>query len=124
MTQPELFELYDLRVSVESIRGTCTCNHKVGDAFELHGGQLSLPGPNASFCVFALQSTLPLLPAKQRPLQPADWMQTDTHVVCPDPLCGVVMRIARIGTRTVRHADVSAVPLPSSVESPDSGGPD
>jgi uncharacterized repeat protein (TIGR04076 family) len=119
MTESETFELYDLRVNIESIQGTCTCNHQVGDAFELRGGQLSLPGPNPSFCVFALQSTLPLLPAKQRPLQPADWMQTDTRVVCPDPLCGVVMRIERIGARQVRHADVSAVPLPSS-----SGGPD
>jgi uncharacterized repeat protein (TIGR04076 family) len=52
-----------------------------------------------------------LLPAKQRPLQPNDWMTTDTRVVCPDPLCGVVMRIDRINRRTVRHADVSAVPL-------------
>jgi uncharacterized repeat protein (TIGR04076 family) len=119
MTESETFELYDLRVSIESIQGTCTCNHQVGDAFELRGGQLSLPGPNTSFCVFALQSTLPLLPAKQRPLQPADWMQTDSRVVCPDPLCGVVMRIERIGARQVRHADVSAVPLPSSAGGPD-----
>jgi len=65
-----------------------------------------------SFCVYALQSTLPLLPAKQRRLQPADWMQTDTRVICPDPLCGVVMRIDRTELRRVRHSDVSAVPLP------------
>ena len=119
MSQSETFELYDLRVSIESIRGTCTCNHQVGDVFELRGGQMSLPGPNASFCIYALQSTLPLLPAKQRPLQPADWMHTDTQVICPDPVCGVVMRIARIGAREVRHADVSAVPLPTT-----SGGPE
>jgi uncharacterized repeat protein (TIGR04076 family) len=107
----ESFELFDLRVSIEAIGGTCTCGHQVGDSFELRGGQLSLPGPNPSFCVYALQSTLPLLPAKQRPLQPADWMQTDTHVVCPDPLCGVVMRIDRVATRRLLHSDVSAVPL-------------
>ncbi|MBV9578590.1 MAG: TIGR04076 family protein [Chloroflexi bacterium] len=111
--------MYDLRVSVESIGGTCTCNHQVGDAFELRGGQLSLPGPNTSFCLYALQSTLPLLPAKQRPLQPADWMQTDTRVVCPDPLCGVVMHIERMDSHRVRHADVSAVPLPLTPGGPD-----
>jgi uncharacterized repeat protein (TIGR04076 family) len=111
MTAPETFELFDLRVTVEEIRGTCTCDHQVGDAFELRGGHLSLPGPNRSFCVYALQSTLPLLPAKQRPLQPADWMQTDTRVACPDPLCGLIMRIDRIARREVRHSDVSAVPL-------------
>jgi uncharacterized repeat protein (TIGR04076 family) len=109
----DTFELFDLSISIEEIRGTCTCGHAVGDFFELRGGQLSLP-EGQSFCVYALQSTLPLLPAKQRPLQPADWMQTDTRVVCPDPLCGVVMRIDRTERRTVRHDDVSAVPLPSA----------
>ena len=104
------FELFDLRVTIEEIRGRCTCDHAVGDWFEVHGGKLSLP-PERAFCLFALQSTIPLLPAKQRPLHPNDWMTTDTRVVCPDPLCGVVMRIDRTDRRTVRHADVSAVPL-------------
>lgn len=108
------FELFDLRIRVEEIRGQCTCGHSVGDSFALQGGQLSLPGPNRSFCLYALQSALPLLPAKQRPLQPADWMETDTRVVCPDPLCGVVMHIERTTRREVRHSDVSAVPMPEN----------
>jgi uncharacterized repeat protein (TIGR04076 family) len=102
------FELFDLRVVVEEIRGTCTCDHAVGDAFELRGGKLSLP-EGRSFCLYALQAAVPLLPAKQRRLDPNDWMATDTRVVCPDPLCGVVMRIDRVGRRTLRHDDVSAV---------------
>ena len=56
-------------------------------------------------------STLPLLPAKQRLLQSNDWMSTDTRVVCPDPLCGTVMRIDRTERRVLHHGDVSAVPL-------------
>jgi uncharacterized repeat protein (TIGR04076 family) len=108
MSTDDTFELYDLKISVEEIRGTCTCDHVVGDYFELRGGKLSLPAER-SFCVYALQSTLPLLPAKQRPLHPMDWMTTDTRVICPDPLCGVVMRIDRIARRSVRHADTSAV---------------
>jgi uncharacterized repeat protein (TIGR04076 family) len=111
------FELFDLRIEIEEIRGICTCGHNVGDAFELQGGKLSLPAGEA-FCIYALQSTLPLLPAKQRPLQANDWMTTDMRVICPDPLCGVVMRIARTGRRVLRHADTSAVPLGSSVPEP------
>jgi hypothetical protein len=38
-------------------------------------------------------------------------MSTDARVVCPDPLCGVVMAIERVGRRTLHHDDVSAVPL-------------
>src|SRR5712692_7719415 len=106
----DTFELFDLRITVVEIRGRCTCAQAVGDWFEVHGGKLSLP-PGQGFCLYALQSTIPLLPAKQRSLQANDWMSTDTHVVCPDPLCGVFMRIDRTAQRTVHHADVSAVPL-------------
>ena len=106
----DTFELYDLRVTVEEIRGTCTCDHAVGDSFELVSGKLGLP-PGQRFCLYALQAAIPLLPAKQRPLHPNDWMATDARVVCPDPLCGVVMLIERVSRRTLRHADVSAVPL-------------
>jgi uncharacterized repeat protein (TIGR04076 family) len=104
------FELWDLRVRVTDIRGQCTCGHAVGDYFELSGGQLSIP-QGRTFCLYALQSTLPLLPAKQRPLQPFDWMQSDAQVHCPDPLCGVIMTIERTRKRRFRHDDASAVPL-------------
>jgi uncharacterized repeat protein (TIGR04076 family) len=83
----------------------------VGDWFGLQSGKLTLPPGGSGFCVYALQSTLPLLPAKQRPLQANDWMQTDTRVICPDPLCGVVMRIDRVRPRRLHHAETSAVPL-------------
>src|SRR5258708_9409813 len=108
-------ELYDLRVTVEEVGGAGTCNQAAGDWFEVRGGQLSLP-PGQAFCLYALQSTIPLLPAKQRALQANDWMSTDPHVICPDPLCGVLMRIDRTAERTVHHADVSAVPLEVSPE--------
>lgn len=102
----DAFTLFDLRVVVEAITGTCTCNLQVGDSFELRGGTLFVP--DKGFCVYAIQSTVPLLPAKQRPLHPNDWMTTDTRVHCPDPACGTIMRIDRIAERTLRHGDVSA----------------
>ncbi|MCH8907684.1 MAG: TIGR04076 family protein [Candidatus Heimdallarchaeota archaeon] len=101
------FELYDLEITVESINGNCTCSMKVGDKFYLKGGKLSLP-PNDDFCLYALQSTLPLLPAKQRKNHPADWMETDSKVVCPDPACQLVMQISRSTLQTFNHDDVSA----------------
>lgn len=104
------FELYDLTIVVEAIEGTCTCAMAVGDCFYLHGGKLSLPA-GREFCVYALQSTLPLLPAKQRKNHPADWMETDARITCPDPACRLIMRVDRTGARTLQHDDVSAVPL-------------
>ena len=103
------FQLYDLAVVVESIEGNCTCNMAVGDRFFLRSGQLSLPD-GTDFCLYALQATLPLLPAKQRQNHPADWMETDARVVCPDPACRLTMRIDRLQPRTLRHDDVSPIP--------------
>ncbi|MEZ4700775.1 MAG: TIGR04076 family protein [Rhodothermales bacterium] len=104
------FTLYDLQISVESIDGHCTCTMRVGDCFYLRGGKLSLPA-GQDFCVYALQSTLPLLPAKQRKNHPADWMETDARVICPDPACKLIMRIERVASRVLDHDDVSPIPM-------------
>ena len=112
-TPPDEFQLYDLAVVVERIDGHCTCDMTVGDRFFLRSGKLSLPA-GAGFCLYALQATIPLLPAKQRPSHPADWMTTDHRVVCPDPACRLVMRIDRVGSRILRHDDVSPIPWDTS----------
>ena len=102
------FELYDLTVVVEKITGHCTCDMSEGDCFHLKGGKISMPD-GANFCLYALQSTIPLLPAKQRKNHAADWMETDARVVCPDPACGLIMRIDRQGLRVLDHDDVSPI---------------
>lgn len=109
MQSDDEFELYDLAVVVEAIEGHCTCAMAVGDCFYLRGGKLSLPA-GRDFCLYALQSAIPLLPAKQRHNHPADWMETDARVTCPDPACRLIMRIDRAGSRTLRHDDVSPIP--------------
>jgi len=106
--RPDQFELYDLKVEVESISGHCTCSMKVGDAFFMKGGKISLPD-GADFCLYALQASIPLLPAKQRKNHPADWMETDARIVCPDPACGLIMNILREKIRVLDHDDVSPI---------------
>ena len=106
--RPDQFELYDLKIVVESIGGHCTCEMKEGDCFFLKGGKISLPD-GKNFCLYAMQSTFPLLPAKQRKNHAADWMETDSRVVCPDPACGLIMRIDREDSRVLNHDDVSPI---------------
>lgn len=106
----DTFTLYDLRVEVVAGRGEMVCNHRVGDWFELSGENLSFP-PGQSFPLYPLAALLPLLPAKQRQTHANDWMTTDTDVACPDPHCGAVFRITRIGESTFRHSEVTVVPL-------------
>jgi uncharacterized repeat protein (TIGR04076 family) len=99
--------LHDLRVTVERIEGRSVCGLQVGDSFELtESSRLRIPD-GKHFCVFALQSVLPFLAAKQRELADEDWLAQDSLVACPDPDERVVMRIERIGERVLRTEDLT-----------------
>jgi uncharacterized repeat protein (TIGR04076 family) len=99
--------LYDLRVTVERIEGRSVCGLQVGDWFELtESSRLRIPA-GKHFCLYALQSILPLLPAKQRQLPDEDWLERDTLVACPDPDERVVMRIERIGERVLATEELT-----------------
>jgi uncharacterized repeat protein (TIGR04076 family) len=99
--------LYDLRVVVERIDGRSVCGLEVGDYFELtESSRIRIP-PGRHFCMYALQSVVPLLAAKQRRLEPGDWLELDSHVACPDPDERVIMRIERIGQRTMPTDDLT-----------------
>jgi uncharacterized repeat protein (TIGR04076 family) len=100
-------ELYDLRVTVERIEGRSVCGLRVGDYFELtESSRVRIP-EGRHFCIYALQAVLPLLPAKQRRLPDDDWLEQESLVCCPDPEERLVMRIERIGTRTLRAEDLT-----------------
>src|ERR1700729_467944 len=78
-------ELWDLRVTVESVEGRAVCGMAVGDYFDLpHSSRLSVPA-GRHFCIYALAAVLPLLAAKQRELEDDDWLNRESLVCCPDP---------------------------------------
>lgn len=107
----DAFTLYDLRVEVVATERPMVCNHRAGLWFTLSGENLAFP-PGETFPLYPLAALLPLLPAKQRPTHPHDWMTTDAEIACPDPYCGGRFRITRTGTSTFRHGEVTRVPLP------------
>jgi uncharacterized repeat protein (TIGR04076 family) len=99
--------LYDLRVTVERIEGRSVCGLEVGDYFDVtESNRIRIP-EGKHFCMYALQSVLPLLPAKQRRLPDSDWLEQDSLVCCPDPDERVVMRIERTGERVLRTEDLT-----------------
>ncbi len=99
--------LYDLRVTVEQIDGRSVCGLRVGDSFELtESSRLRIPA-GRHFCIYALQSVLPFLAAKQRQLPASDWLEQDSLVACPDPDERVIMRIERIARRTMQTDDLT-----------------
>jgi uncharacterized repeat protein (TIGR04076 family) len=106
------FELYDIRVVVVGCQPgkRMVCNHPIGSYFDVCGEELSLPA-GQSFPIYPLAALLPLIPAKQRETHAHDWMTTDTLIACPDPNCGGLFEIQRVGRRTFYHGDVTVVPL-------------
>ena len=103
----KLFELYDLRVTVEAIEGRSVCSMAVGDYFELtHSNRLCIP-EGKHFCVYALSAVLPLLAAKQRQLDANDWLETDSLVACPDPDERLIMRSERVRKRTMDSGELT-----------------
>jgi uncharacterized repeat protein (TIGR04076 family) len=101
------FALHDLRVTVAAIEGRSVCGLRVGDYFEVtESSRVRIP-EGRHFCLYALAAILPLLPAKQRALDPADWLAQDSLVACPDPEERLIMRIERIGRRELRAEDLT-----------------
>jgi uncharacterized repeat protein (TIGR04076 family) len=99
--------LYDLRITVERIEGRSVCGLEVGDYFELtESSRVRIP-EGRHFCVWAMQSVLPFLAAKQRRLPDEDWLEQDSLVCCPDPEERVVMRIERIRERALRTEELT-----------------
>ena len=109
MTDEAGFWLYDLRVETVLDGRTPVCRHVEGEHFRVEGENLVFEaGQRVS--MYALAALLPLLPAKQRLTDPADWMSTDAEVACPDPHCGGRFRIIREDKRWFSHAETTGLP--------------
>ena len=99
--------LFDIRVTVERIEGRSVCGLRVGDYFEVtESSRVRIP-EGRHFCLYALQSVLPLIPAKQRRLPAEDWLEQDSLVCCPDPDERVVMRIERLEERPLTTEELT-----------------
>ena len=93
--------MYELKVSVTKVMGTCTADPpmKRGDSFTVRDGDIRIPA-GGYVCMWALQSLMPMLPAKEREsaeARDADWMWRVHHAQCPDPEGRVIWKIERVG---------------------------
>jgi uncharacterized repeat protein (TIGR04076 family) len=101
------FEIYDLRITVVAIEGRSVCGMQVGDYVELTESSKLRIQPDKHFCIYALNSLIPFLAAKQRMLADNDWLESDSLIVCPDPEERLVMRIERIRKRTMNSDELT-----------------
>jgi len=93
-----------LLISVTKILGKCSSTPPVkkGDYFMVDNGDIRIP-EGRFVCLWALQSILPLVPAKERKIaerRKDDWMWRVHHVQCPDPAGRVVFKIEKASSET------------------------
>lgn len=103
--------MYELRISVTKVLGTCTADPPMspGDHFHVCDGDLTIPD-GGYICVWALQSMLPLITPKEREIAEADnddWMWRVHHVQCPDPKGRVIFRIDRVRKLEKTHGSAA-----------------
>lgn len=85
-----------LKVTVERIDGYCNMPMLVGDHLIVDGGRLIIP-EGKHFCMWALQSMMPIFPLLQRAGgEPGDWTSKVNRFSCPDPEGLVQYRIDRL----------------------------
>lgn len=89
--------MYELWVSVDRIVGACSGPVPMasGTGFAVRDGSLCFPG-GGPICLYALQSLMPLLPAKERQIEEAetdDWLWRVASAQCPDPKGRIVWKI-------------------------------
>lgn len=107
--------MYNLKIVVEKIEGFCDLPMKVGDYFTVKGGKIEIP-EGKYMCLWALQSLMPMLPAKQREIdEENDWIPHTKRLICPDPNGRVIFRIDRIDTKTGKIVD-DKVNIPSRIQ--------
>ena len=93
--------LYDLRVTVERIEGRSVCGLEVGDYFEVtESSRVRIPA-GKHFCLYALQSVLAAAAGEEASAPRRGLARAGLARRCPDPDERVVMRIERIGERTL-----------------------
>jgi len=99
--------MYDLKVVVEEIEGFCDMPMEIGDYFEVKGGKLIIP-EGKHMCIWALQSLMTIIPAKQRELaEENDWIPYTKRLTCPDPEGRVIFRIDRMDPVTGKKVEAT-----------------
>ena len=108
--------MHELWIEVERVEGACSGPMPMvpGVGFRVRNGRLVFPG-GGPICLFALQSILPLIPAKERLTDgdpSANWIGKVHHIQCPDPDGRVIWRVGQVPAGS---AHVEPAPVEGSI---------
>lgn len=89
------YYLYDLKIETIGDPARFNCSHCLGETLLIRGENISFGSNTKHFSHYALATLIPYIAAKQRAEQVDDWMQFESEIACPDPLCGARFRFIR-----------------------------
>jgi len=88
--------MFDVQVTVKSVKGFCSAGYQVGDYFVLKDGLMIEAGKPAGLCVYALPALIPYLTAYCRETSAEDWINRKRELQCPDNDNAVVFGLERV----------------------------
>jgi len=89
--------MYDVKLTVKSVKDYCSAGYKPGDYFLLKDGIMLEAGKPQGICLYALAALIPYLTAFSRKTDPNDWINGIQELQCPDSNNTVIFAVERVG---------------------------
>ena len=87
--------MYQVRVTVKSVKGFCAAGYKPGDFFTIDRSVILTPGEPKGLCIYAIGALLPYLTAYCRETSSDDWINLKRELQCPDNSNTVIFGLER-----------------------------
>ena len=87
--------MYNVKLTVKSIKGDCAAGYKVGDYFFIKDQAMIEAGEPKGICMYAFSALLPYLTAYCRKTFDEDWINLIEELQCPDSANAVVFGLER-----------------------------
>ena len=88
--------MFDVKLTVKSVKGNCAAGYKVGDHFYIKNGLMIESAEPKGICMYALPALLPYLTAYCRQTPDEDWINRKMELQCPDNTNAVIFGLERI----------------------------
>jgi uncharacterized repeat protein (TIGR04076 family) len=88
--------MYDIKLTVKSIKGYCSAGYKIGDYFFVKDGVVIEMGNMKGLCMYALPALLPYLTAYCRQTPEDDWINRKKELQCADNDNAVIFALERV----------------------------
>lgn len=100
------YKLFDLEIITTGDPKTFNCSHQKGEKLVIKGENISFGEGTKQFSHYALATLIPYIAAKQRADKEHDWMYFESQIACPDPQCGAVFTINRVGSTEYEYSPI------------------